>query len=90
MMYFKNNVFVFRKNFERLFNFDYVNFMILMATLYMNNSLVKLWRKNNENYFWLTARPTAPKPKTATVEPECTFAVFQAAPTPTKLIFKHN
>lgn len=31
----------------------------------------------------LTARPTAPKPKTATDEPACTLAVFQAAPTPT-------
>jgi len=31
----------------------------------------------------LTANPTAPRPKTATDEPECTLAVFQAAPTPT-------
>jgi len=31
----------------------------------------------------LTASPTAPKPKTATDEPACTLAVFQAAPIPT-------
>jgi hypothetical protein len=30
----------------------------------------------------LTARPTAPNPNTATVEPSFTFAVFHAAPTP--------
>jgi hypothetical protein len=29
-----------------------------------------------------TARPTAPSPNTATVEPLETFAVFHAAPTP--------
>lgn len=34
----------------------------------------------------LTASPTTPKPKIATVEPECTLAVFQAPPTPTHLI----
>ena len=28
------------------------------------------------------ARPTPPTPKTATVEPGCTFAVFTAAPNP--------
>lgn len=31
----------------------------------------------------LTARPTAPNPKIATVEPACTLAIFQAAPIPT-------
>lgn len=31
----------------------------------------------------LTASPTEPKPKMATVEAACTLAVFHAAPTPT-------
>jgi len=30
----------------------------------------------------LTARPTAPRPKMATVDPYSTLAVFHAAPTP--------
>lgn len=30
----------------------------------------------------LTASPTVPRPKTATVEPDSTFAVFQTAPRP--------
>lgn len=30
----------------------------------------------------ITAKPTAPKPKTAHVEPDSTFAVFRAAPKP--------
>eukprot|EP00438_Fugacium_kawagutii_P001031 Skav205839 [mRNA] locus=scaffold160:424215:428029:- [translate_table: standard] len=31
---------------------------------------------------WITERPTAPKPKTATLLPPSTFSVFQAAPRP--------
>lgn len=32
----------------------------------------------------LTARPTVPRPKTATMDPGSTFAVFQTAPRPEK------
>lgn len=32
----------------------------------------------------LTARPTVPRPKTATMDPVSTFAVFQTAPRPKK------
>merc|ERR1719281_2381035 len=31
---------------------------------------------------WTTERPTAPRPKTATVEPNSTLVVFQTAPSP--------
>lgn len=33
----------------------------------------------------ITARPTAPKPKTAHVESGSTFAVFKAAPNPVEI-----
>ena len=32
----------------------------------------------------LTASPTVPRPKTATIDPGSTFAVFQTAPSPRK------
>lgn len=32
--------------------------------------------------FELTARPTEPSPKIATLDPACTLAVFHAAPSP--------
>ena len=31
---------------------------------------------------WITLNPTPPRPKTATVDPASTFAVFQTAPSP--------
>lgn len=38
--------------------------------------------KTKSNNTGLTARPTVPSPKTATVDPGSTFAVFQTAPRP--------
>lgn len=38
----------------------------------------------------LTARPTVPRPKTATMDPDSTFAVFQTAPRPKKQQIYYN
>jgi hypothetical protein len=38
-------------------------------------------------YILLTASPTVPRPKIATIEPASTFAVFHTAPRPTRLQF---
>lgn len=37
-------------------------------------------------YMKLTARPTVPRPKTATMEPGSTLAVFQTAPRPKMIV----
>lgn len=60
---------------------------LLSLSLFRKLSRIS-WSNSDENalYYWwkhiLTASPTAPKPKTATVEPGCTLAVFHTAPRP--------
>lgn len=38
--------------------------------------------KARHSHSQLTARPTVPRPKIATIDPASTFAVFQTAPRP--------
>lgn len=46
--------------------------------------------KNEINHGRLTANPTAPRPKTATVDPSSTSAVFHTAPRPNSKSFNCN
>lgn len=49
--------------------------------------MLKRFERGREGGHELTARPTAPNPKTATVEPFFGFATFRVAPRPIQQIY---